>query len=82
LGTSAKGDEVMETVIQIRENTDNRGVRYYTLRELAGIKRGNMYWFDWDQKFYSWAMANRAREEAIRNDKKENDKGTSGLIIT
>ena len=72
----------METIIQIRENTDNRGVRYYTLRELAGIHKGNMYWFDWDNKFYSWAMANKAREDAIRKDKKEQEKGLDGFIVT
>ena len=72
----------METIIHIRENTDARGVKYYTLRELTGIHKGNMYWFDWEQRFYSWAMANKAREEDILEDKKEREKGTDGIIIT
>ena len=71
-----------DLTIEIKEHTDNRGVKYYTLHELMSIHKGNMYWYDWEDRFYSWYAANSARQEAIQKALKENKNKLSGIRIT
>jgi hypothetical protein len=71
-----------DLIIEIKDHVDSRGVKYYTVHELLGIRKGEMYWYDWEDKFYSWYAANRARQDAINKYLRDDKNKLKGIRIT